>query len=163
MNESNCIMASSPPAGLPFVLVISGIVLASFCLFMAWWHWRKLWAAHESDDNLNDSKNEKGGSKPIKPLGEINQAVCLLDQPIRLLLHPKRCLLLLLGKNDVEAGNMKRDEGDSFRAGLNAAVLVGQIKRPKLLKNLMRFRTHIHGKMPNSAKARKDCAHPTPS
>src|SRR5207247_6746639 len=45
-----------------------------FCLFMAWWHFRGApLVLTERDDKLDGCQNQKGGSKPVKPLGEIDE------------------------------------------------------------------------------------------
>lgn len=96
------------------VIIVFLYLIIAFCLFMTWWHWRKLWSAGKRQNHLDDGKANENSREPVKPLREINQSVRLLDQPIRLLFHPLRCLLLMLGNADKQRGKSGLRLGDSL-------------------------------------------------
>src|SRR5208282_641823 len=141
--------AGTPAVGcsaLLGVIIIALYLFCAFCLFMAWWHWRKLSPTYKRHNKLNYSQNQKSGSEPIKPFGESNQPISLLDQPIRLLLHPRRCLLLLLGNHNLQLGKTSRNLQFAQRCGNH----IGLRKLPHLLNKLMRFFGHKRSMTPNA-------------
>jgi hypothetical protein len=81
------------------IILIVLLLIAAFCLFLTWWYWHPLWAElKERERHLDNAENQKSDSKNVQALCEFNESVSLLDQPIRLLFHPFRCVSLIFGK-----------------------------------------------------------------